>query len=66
MRPITNNKLTEMQAEFVVGICRNMVKFIHGNKSVIECLDTKLVHGEAKCCMGADQYLVGAFKEGPK
>ena len=55
----------EMQAQLVVGVGGDVVKLVHGDQPVVECLDAELVHGEAEGRMGADQHLVVAFQERP-
>ena len=50
----------QMRAELVVGIGRDMMKFVNCDKPIIKSLYAKLLHCESKCRMCANKHLVFA------
>src|ERR1017187_13944 len=64
MHFIASNKLAKVLAKFVIGVRRNMVEFVDGDKAVVERRDSKFLDSKAKGRVGANQDFIVTFQEG--
>ncbi len=63
VRTAPGDELTQVRTELVVGVRRNVVELVHGDKPVVELLHAVGIDREAKSRMGADQHLVLAVEK---
>jgi hypothetical protein len=54
---VAGHELTDMVAQFVVGVGRNVVKLIHGNEAIVEVFNAEFIYGKAEGGVGTDQHL---------
>lgn len=50
------DELTQLTAQLVVRVAADVMELIDGDQTVVEGLDTELVHREAEGRMGAHQH----------
>ncbi len=54
---VAGHELADVIAELIVGVGGNVVKLVHGDEAIVQNFDAKLIYGEPKGGVGADQYL---------
>ncbi len=65
MHAVTGDEFIELRAKDTVFARRYMVRFVHGNQSIVKRLDPKFFHGEAEGGVGTNKNLIVALKECP-
>ena len=63
MNLVACNERAQQIPQHIVRVAGNVVKFINGDQSIVECINSQLFHRKAESGVRADQYLVGACQK---